>query len=115
MLDTLKENKIILVILIVVIAGLGWFGLSGSQTSSELLTNNSRNSGSVVVDQDILRLLLDMRSIQLDSSIFENPAFGKLQDFGKQIVPEPVGRDNPFLPSGENFEGDVSANDPFQE
>ncbi|PCI30052.1 hypothetical protein COB52_01930 [Candidatus Kaiserbacteria bacterium] len=115
MLDTLKQNKIILVILIVIIAALGWFGLSGNQTTSSLLTNDSRSSGNVVVDQDILRLLLDMRSIQLDSSIFENPAFGKLQDFGKQIIPEPVGRDNPFLPSNESFEGDVSANDPFQE
>jgi len=45
-----------------------------------------------------------MRSIRLDSSIFENPAFASLRDFGREIIPEPVGRTNPFVSTDTIFE-----------
>jgi hypothetical protein len=52
------------------------------------------------VGADALKLLLDMRSIKLDARIFESQAFQTLQDTGQEIIPEPVGRTNPFAPSG---------------
>ena len=95
MLEIIKQNKIILIVLIVIIVAFGWFGLADRQPTNSLLTNESRGDASVA-EQEILRLLLDMRSIRLDSSIFENPAFASLRDFGREIIPEPVGRTNPF-------------------
>lgn len=83
--------------------GFAWFGLADRQPSTSLLSNESRSDASVA-EQEILRLLLDMRSIRLDSSIFENPAFASLRDFGRDIVPEPVGRTNPFAPTEDLFE-----------
>lgn len=103
MLDIIKQNKIILIVLVVIIAGFAWYGLADRTPSTSLLTNDSR-ADSTVVEQDILRLLLDMRSIRLDSSVFENPAFTSLRDFGRSIVPEPVGRTNPFEPAESAFE-----------
>ena len=97
MLDLIQKNKIIIGILVVIIAAFAWFGLSDQQPSTSLLTSESRND-TAVADQEILRVLLDMRSIRLDSSIFENPAFASLRDFGREIIPEPVGRRNPFAP-----------------
>ena len=97
MLDVIKKNKIIIIVLVVVIAGFAWFGLAERQPTNSLLTNESRADASVA-EQEILRLLLDMRSIRLNSTIFENPAFASLRDFGRDIVPEPVGRTNPFEP-----------------
>jgi hypothetical protein len=103
MLDIIKQNKVILIVLVVIIVGFAWFGLADQQPTTSLLANESRGDNSVA-EQEILRLLLDMRSIRLDSSIFENPAFGSLRDFGRDIVPEPVGRTNPFAPTKNFFE-----------
>lgn len=97
MLDLIKQNKIIIVVLIVIIGGFAWFGLSDPQPTNTLLSSQSR-SGAPAAEQEILRVLLDMRSIRLDSSIFENPAFASLRDYGRDILPEPVGRTNPFAP-----------------
>lgn len=49
-------------------------------------------------DQDLIVLLLELRSIALNEEIFANPAFQSLQDFSQELVPEPVGRPNPFAP-----------------
>ena len=42
--------------------------------------------------------LTDLQSVSLDAPIFKNPAFITLQDFSRQIVPEPIGRHDPFAP-----------------
>jgi len=117
MLDIIKQNKVIIIVLIVIIVGFAWYGLSDKQPSNSLLTNESRSSASAA-EQEILRLLLDMRSIRLDSSIFENPSFASLRDFGREIIPEPVGRTNPFAPSGDTFttsNDDEASNSVFSE
>jgi len=118
MLDIIKQNKVILIVLVVVIVGFVWFGfLSDRQPTTTLLTSDVRSDASVA-EQEILRILLDMRSIRLNSAIFENPAFASLQDFGRDIVPEPVGRTNPFAPTNSLFqlsEDDAAADAIFAE
>lgn len=52
------------------------------------------------VDQDLISLLLQLKSIKLDSSIFADSAFKSLQDFSQDLVQEPIGRNNPFAPLG---------------
>ena len=99
MLDIIKQNKIILAVLVVVIVAFTWFGLSDRQAPSTVLTTTASAVDSSVAEQEILKLLLNMRSIRLDSSIFEDPAFNSLRDFGREIIPEPVGRSNPFAPT----------------
>jgi hypothetical protein len=49
---------------------------------------------------DLLSLLLELRSITLSGAIFSDAAFQTLQDFTVNLVPEPVGRRNPFAPIG---------------
>jgi hypothetical protein len=49
-------------------------------------------------DQDLVALLFQLRGIRLDNSVFADPVFKSLQDFGKDLVQEPVGRQNPFAP-----------------
>ena len=48
--------------------------------------------------KEILQLLLNLKSLQLNASIFSNPAFRSLKDFGQDIPPQPRGRENPFAP-----------------
>ena len=50
------------------------------------------------VDSDVVTILLQLRAVSLSGTIFSDAAFTSLKDFGSQIVPEPVGRANPFAP-----------------
>src|SRR5437870_3090792 len=51
------------------------------------------------VGQEFLSLLLSIKSIKLDGSIFERKSFQSLQDFSVPIIqPGNEGRINPFAP-----------------
>ena len=57
--------------------------ISGSQVGAELVV-----------------ALRQLNALKLDRSIFSNPIFLNLQDFGLEVVPEPYQRNNPFAPVG---------------
>ena len=52
--------------------------------------------------REILAILLSLKSLNLDTSIFNETAFQSLIDFGQSIPERPRGRDNPFAPIGTN-------------
>lgn len=79
----------------VVIAIGAWIVLS-EPSQEELTTTAPVESG---VDKDLVGTLLQLRTVSLTGTVFADPAFQTLQDFGTQIVPEPVGRPNPFTPA----------------
>lgn len=60
-----------------------------------LSTTEVNTQGSATVSA-----LLEMRALKLDGRLFDNPAFVSLVDTNKEIIPEPVGRANPFAPIG---------------
>ncbi len=68
--------------------------------SPEPVLSSESSTSTQSIDQDLINLLLTLNAIKLDDSIFSDPAFQSLQDFGKDLVPEPVGRPNPFAPLG---------------
>jgi type II secretory ATPase GspE/PulE/Tfp pilus assembly ATPase PilB-like protein len=50
----------------------------------------SENTGAAApADQDLIALLLDLKSISLDEQIFSDPAFQSLSDFSQDLVAEP--------------------------
>ncbi|MEN9390455.1 MAG: hypothetical protein RLZZ283_555 [Candidatus Parcubacteria bacterium] len=51
-------------------------------------------------DQDLIALLFELKAIRLDSTLFEEPTYQSLVDFGRELVPEQAGRNNPFAPLG---------------
>jgi hypothetical protein len=103
MLDTIKNNKALVILLAIVIAFFVWFGMSEkAPTTNDLLTAEG-GAESSAAEQELLKLLLDMRSIRLDGTLFEKPAFNSLHDFGKEIMQEPVGRTNPFETIGTDI------------
>ncbi len=99
----ITEHKAILAVIAIVILGVAWYGLYGSSGDAPVLAGG----GSTGVDpgESVVRTLSQMHSISLSAAIFSDPAFQGLKDFGTQIVPEPVGRPNPFAPFG--FSGPV--------
>jgi hypothetical protein len=92
-----SQHKLVAIILIVVVLVGAWYALSGSSTPAPALTTTPV-AGSSSADQTLIATLLQLRSVKLDATIFADPAFMALQDFSTPIVPEPVGRPNPFAP-----------------
>lgn len=110
----IKKNMIVIIILVVIIVGGVWYGMSGGGAGdTALLTtdvvNDSGSPTEDAVDRDLVETLLTLRAITLSGTIFADPAFKTLQDFGTTIVPEPVGRPNPFAPiSGYSPQGQTN-------
>lgn len=84
-------------IVLVLFAGYSYFFAEPDE--SALTVTETPGAG---VDQDLVALLFELRSIRLDNALFVDPIFQSLQDFGKELVPEPIGRQNPFAPLGES-------------
>lgn len=102
MIETLKKYKTLLIILaitIVVFIGYSLFFEAGNDGSVLTSKNTSFRGGG---DNELLLLLVNLRSITLDESLFNDKAFKSLVDFGQQLVPEPTGRQNPFAPVGSD-------------
>lgn len=99
-MNFILRYKYIIIVVAILVAGAAWWGLSGagSPTSSSLLTTEGANTGLSPADQNLVATLLQLRAVKLDGTIFTEPAFRSLQDFSTQIIPEPVGRSNPFAP-----------------
>jgi len=92
-MEILKQNKILFIALVLVILLFIGYGMSDQSQSTSFTRSTARTSP---VEQEILQLLYDVQKIDLDSSIFQDPAFAVLRDFGREIIQEPKGRDNPF-------------------
>ena len=103
--------KVILVaVVIIALLGFGyWYANSSStQTSTSPLQTSTATTGAsglssndAVISDKFLSLLLNMRTIKLDQSIFSDPGFMALQDFSTTITPDTnPGRVNPFAPIG---------------
>ncbi|PIP86707.1 hypothetical protein COV42_02595 [Candidatus Campbellbacteria bacterium CG11_big_fil_rev_8_21_14_0_20_44_21] len=93
------------VILAVAIAVLVFFlyktFLSNSGEKRVLLgTDSADNDGSAASGREFLTTLLELRSLELDESIFSDRAFVILRDFSREVSPQPSGRPNPFAEIG---------------
>lgn len=102
-MEILKKYKtILLIIIIIIVAFIAYTFLFVGKKDDNLLISDSASKSSdntsAALESDLLTLLLDIRSIKLDGSVFSNKAFQSLEDFGQDIAPEPVGRENPFAP-----------------
>jgi hypothetical protein len=99
-----KYKNIFLFILLFVIIAAGYAYFSGGDEGDILVSSNP--SGTVTeAGRELLQLGATLRAIELDDSIFSDPAFQSLEDFGQELTPEPVGRQNPFAPLGAGGSG----------
>ncbi len=63
---------------------------------------DKENNALVPEGGEILKMLATLKSIKLDVSFFDDKIFKSFVDFSVKLVPEKVGRLNPFAPFGEN-------------
>lgn len=102
MTEILKKYKTLLTIVVVVIIAFIGYSIffDAGNDGSVLTSQNTTTRGGG--DNELLILLVNLRSITLNESLFNDPAFRNLVDFGQQLVPEPTGRQNPFAPVGSD-------------
>ncbi|MES2953601.1 MAG: hypothetical protein V4674_03515 [Patescibacteria group bacterium] len=99
-------KKNIIIIAIVALALLGGaaylFGFGGGDSSSSVTQTGALGAGGAISKEssDFLSIVAGLRTISIDTSIFTNPAFTQLVDFGVPLTPQPVRNSNPFLPFG---------------
>lgn len=69
---------------------------SGRTTANQAVTRIDASPLEGTLGGELLTTLARLKSTKLDTSIFSDPVFVSLRDFGVEIAPQPVGRRNPF-------------------
>ena len=102
------KNIIILVVVAVILILVYFYFIKGNSDQTALISSspnpvlpaNGANADSQIT-QDFLSLLLNVRSIKLDDTIFSDVAFKNLSDSSITLTPDGTeGRTNPFAPLG---------------
>ncbi len=97
MSGALKKYQIPILVAILVIGGFIAYSYFFTSKPQAALTATAPQNASGV-DDDLISLLAQLKTIRLDGSFFSDPVYQSLQDFSQQLVPEPVGRPDPFAP-----------------
>mgnify|MGYP003394305743 FL=1 len=95
----MNRTTIILIVGGLLVAGVVWYSFLRERQPEALLQSEDLTTGNAI-DSDVVAVLLQLRAVSLSGTIFTDPVFRSLQDFGSPVVPEPVGRPNPFAPIG---------------
>ncbi len=104
-MNSSKALNITIVVFLVVFAVVGYLFLNREKTPESSLKSEATPAASTPqsealnqANKQFLDNLSNLKAVTLDDSIFSDPAFVSLTDFGLKLVPEPKGRDNPFAP-----------------
>jgi hypothetical protein len=98
-MNFLKQNQNYIMIGVIVIAAFVAYSYFFTGKQETVLTQENATTQSDV-DKELIALLFELKAITLDDAIFSSPVFQSLEDFSQALVPEPVGRTNPFAPFG---------------
>ncbi len=94
-------NKYKNIIIIAVIIGIGLIAysfLKPDPTAESLLETTQRQDSAQVLGDEITTAINQINSLKLDRAVLDDPIVKNLIDHSKPIIPEPVGRANPFAP-----------------
>lgn len=107
MKDLFEKLKKPLIILAVLIGLYIIYNTFIKQDSSTALLKTSNVASPKTPEESLLPLLLKIQNVTLDGNLFLDPVFRNLVDTTQNIVPESVGKDNPF--SGSIYSDVVSS------
>lgn len=116
-----KYKKGIIITLVVILVLIVLTILRGDKAAEELISttvntvNGQQVSGANVIGSEIIQALNQIDSLNLDTSIFEDPVFLNLRDKSQDIPIEPKGRDNPFAPLESLEEATANQGDTAEE
>lgn len=94
----LKDKKTIIYgTILTVLLIVAYFVMFAGGGDGDVVTVASQDP-TFAVSEDLIKTLSSLNTIKLDESIFSDPAFVSLSDFGVAIPSQPIGRRNPFAP-----------------
>lgn len=95
-----SQHKLVIILAAILIALGVWYAISSSSPVTPILATDTPVAGAALdpADQELVGSLLTLRAVSLAGEIFNDPGYRSLQDFSTTIIPEPVGRQNPFQP-----------------
>ena len=97
-MNTQPHNKTwIWVTVIIIAAAIGYFYFYGSSTPPTTGLVQSGAAGSAI-GSDVLTLLNQIQSLNIDTSIFSDSGYNTLRDYSVAIPSVNVGRPDPFAP-----------------
>ena len=96
-MDFISRHKMILILLALAVAGFFWYS-SSSQAPGSILTKDNAELRGNSADKTLVETLLTLRAVSLSGTIFSDPSFRRLKDFGTPITLEPACRTDPFAP-----------------
>lgn len=98
MMNLLSRYKGALIVIGIIALGFVAYSMVPKGDIGGALSVQAVDPAQGAVEQELITLLLQLRSIKLDLSLFDNAEFQTLQDFSQEPVPEAAGRPNPFAP-----------------
>ncbi len=105
-----KKAFIAGIVVILLAVGFLFYLLGDTQESSSAVTEIAVSPLEGELGRELLMLLAKLKSTKLDASVFTDPIFKSLRDFGVDIAPQPVGRRNPFAEFGVGAGGSGNKN-----
>lgn len=93
------SNKPIIILIIVLVLGvLAYFYFSGAPTdnASSLIVEETPTSEAQIAGAEILVLLNQLSSLDIDPDIFSTPVYKSLIDHTVTVLEQRVGKPNPF-------------------
>lgn len=97
----MSKTTIIIIVAIVIALGGAYFYLSGDSkqpAASNSLLQSTPTQSSGLIGAQVLTLLNQIRTLNIDSTVFKDKAYQSLVDYSVTIPPQNVGRTNPFAP-----------------
>jgi len=111
-MNFLKKHKIIITTVLIIVAFILYvFVTSGEEEdvlTAEVIVEPTEGT---LIEKNLVALLLDLQSIDLDDALFQSQVFRGLIDFGQELAPHPIGRPNPFAPIGVDATGVFEVSD----
>jgi hypothetical protein len=96
MSNLLKNTKVVAGIAVLLVLAVGYWYWSSTSTAPQATVTAVTSPAS----QELLTMLGNLHSLELNPAVFQDPLFTSLSDFGVTIPSQPTGRRNPFAPPG---------------
>jgi hypothetical protein len=94
------NNKKTLIILASVLGLLiliaGFFLIGKDEQAAVVVENSSNNVSASIINANALNIISQINSLELDKNLFDDPNFISLTDRTRDVIDEPVRRENPF-------------------
>lgn len=94
-----------LVAFLLIAGGFAYYLLTDNPEDTVVITRVDASPLEATLGRTLLSTLVRLKSTTIDMSVFSDPVFTSLHDFGVIIASQPVGRRNPFAPLGAGVSG----------